>query len=210
MPLVKKIAAEMVRSLPPSVQLDDLVQDGSVGLINAFRDHDADSGVPFHFYAASRIRWAIQDGLRANDWAARSVRKGANKVSQAFEQLQATLGRRPTEGEVAKALGVRIEDVSAILTDAYGYEFVRLNDEDSQDIPDNSGEPSAIVERRLAYSRAVACLKTLTVNERRAFIMRVMCEMSVKQAADELGVSEGRVSQLSKVATEKIAVCANV
>lgn len=211
-PLVRKIAAEMIRPLPPSVMLDDLIQDGSIGLINAFREHDAASGVPFHLYAASRIRWAIQDGLRAGDWATRTVRKGANKVSRTIDQLQSSLGRRPSEGEVARVLGVRIEDVSAIISDAFGFEFVRLDDEDRQDvqdIPDYSNEPSLIVERRMAYSRAVACLKDLTVNERRALILRVMCEMSVRDAAAELNVSEGRISQLVKIAGEKIAACAN-
>lgn len=213
MPLVRKIAAEMIRPLPPSVMLDDLIQDGSIGLINAFREHDSASGVPFQLYAASRIRWAIQDGLRTEDWASRSVRKGANKVSKAIEQLQSSLGRKPTQGEVARVLGVRIEDVSAMISDAFGFEFVRLDDEerlDVQDIPDDSREPSVIVERRLAYSRAVACLKNLTVNERRAFILRIMCDMSLRQASVELGVSEGRISQLTKIAGEKILACANM
>ena len=211
-PLVKKIAAEMIRPLPPSIMLDDLVQDGSIGLINAFREHDATSGVPFQTYAASRIRWAIQDGLRAGDWASRSVRKRANKVSKTIEQLQTSLGRKPTAGEVARALGVRVEDVSAIVSDAFGVEFVRLDDvdhQDMQDIPDDSSEPSAIVERRMDYSRAVACLKILTVNERRAFVLRVMCDMSVRQAAEELGVSTGRISQLAKMAGEKLSACVN-
>lgn len=212
MPLVKKIATEMIRPLPASVILNDLVQDGSVGLINAFREHDPAKGVPFHLYAASRIRWAIQDGLRAEDWASRSVRKGANKVSKAINQLQNSLGRRPTEGEVARALGVRIEDVSAIVGDAYGIEFVRVDDEERpgvNSIPDDSNDPSEVVDRRRAYSRAVACLKNLTVNERRAFVLRVMCEMSLRQAAEELGVSEGRISQLTKIAGEKLAACTN-
>lgn len=209
-PLVKKIAAEMIRPLPPSVMLDDLVQDGSIGLINAFREHDSASGVPFHTYAASRIRWAIQDGLRAGDWASRSVRKRANKVTRTIEQLQTSLGRKPTAGEIARVLGVRVEDISTIVSDAFGVEFVRLDDvehQDVQDIPDDSNEPYAIVERRLDYSRAVACLKILTVNERRAFVLRVMCDMSVRQAAEELGVSTGRISQLAKMAGEKLSAC---
>lgn len=212
MPLVRKIAVDMVRPLPNNIMLDDVIQDGSIGLINAFREHDPASGVPFHLYAASRIRWAIQDGIRSADWASRSVRRGANKVSSVISQLQSTLGRMPTEGEVARVLGVRIEDVSVIVSNAFGIEFVRLDDLENpevQDIPDSRGEPSAIVERREAYSRAVACLKTLTVNERRAFILRIMCDMSLQQAAEELNVTQGRISQLSKAATKKLAACAD-
>ncbi len=212
MPLVRKIAAEMVRAMPSHVMLDDLIQDGSIGLIHAFRAHDAASGVPFHLYAGSRIRWAIQDGLRAEDWASRSVRQGGNKVSKAIDQLQLSLGRRPHMGEIAGALGVRVEDVSAMVGDAYGLEFVRVDDDerpDVQDIPDSSLDPESIVERRMAYSRAVARLQTLTVNERRAFVLRVMCDMSLRQASEELSVTEGRVSQLVKSATKKIADAAN-
>ena len=92
-PLVRRIAAEMVRRLPPNVMLDDLIQDGSIGLMAAFREHDPASGVPFNYFAADKIRWAIQDGLRAGDWATRSVRTQANKVTKATEQLQSSLGR---------------------------------------------------------------------------------------------------------------------
>ena len=213
LPLVRKIAVDMIRPLPPHVMLDDLVQDGSIGLINAFRDHDASSGVPFHLYAANRIRWAIQDGLRAEDWASRSVRKQANKVSKVVAQLQSSLGRTPSEGEIAKTLGVRIEDLSTIIGNAFGIEFVRLDNEDQtipQEIPDPAGDPATIVERRNTYSRALACLKTLTVNERRAFILRVMCDMSVQEAAVELGVSHGRISQLCRAAGGKLSACTDM
>ena len=210
-PLVRKIAAEMIRPLPPSVMLDDLIQDGSIGLIIAFREHDVATGVPFHLYAANRIRWSIKDGLRAEDWASRMVRKGAGRISKAIDQLQASLGRRPSQAEIAHLMGVRIADVSAMTGDAFGLEFVRLDDEtrpEDMDIPDESLEPSAIVERRMAYSRAVSCLKEISVNERRAFILRVMCDMTVRQAAVELGVAPSRISQLTKSAGQKIAACA--
>ncbi|OIQ87253.1 RNA polymerase sigma factor FliA [mine drainage metagenome] len=212
LPLVKKIATEMVRPLPPNVMLDDLIQNGSIGLINAFREHDADSGMPFHSYAANRIRWAIQDGLRADDWASRSVRRGAGKVSNAMGELQSTLGRKPTQAEIASLLGIRIEDLSAMVSDAFGLEFIRLDDEtrpEVQDIPDYSREPSAIVERRMATSRAIACLKSLSVAERRAFILRVMCDMSGREAAVEMQVSASRISQLTKIAGRKLSACAN-
>ncbi len=211
-PLVKKIATEMMRRLPANIMLDDLIQDGCIGLIKAFREHDAESGVPFALYAAGKIRWAIQDGLRAEDWASRSVRSRSNKVSKMIEQLQTSLGRKPTEGEIAHSLGIRIDDVSTIIGDASGFEFVRRDDENHpevQDIPDYSTEPSSIVERRMTYSRAVACLKNLSVNERRAFILRIMCEMSLRQAASEMNLTVGRISQLTKAAAEKILACTN-
>lgn len=215
-PWVKIIAQNIHRPLPCNIMLDDLVQDGMIGLIRAFREHDASSVIPFHTFAGNKIRWAIMDGLRAGDWADKHVRRHANKVAKAIEKLQQLLHREPLKQEIADALGVRVEDITNILGDAYGFHFVRIDEgvqSESQDgsghgealdIPDSRMEPSAIVERREAYSRAVACLITLQPNERKAFILRNMCEMSGWQAADEMEVSESRVSQLNKSAKKKL------
>lgn len=208
MPLVKMIAQKIHRLLPPHIMLNDLVQDGMIGLIMAFREHDADLGVPLNAFAASKIRWAIMDGLRAGDWAGRSVRRRASKVAKTTEKLQALLHRKPTKSEIADALGVRVTDVTTTLGDAYACNSVRINDGlegETQDIPDSRMEPSAIAERHEVYSRALAGLETLRPNERKALILRIMCDMSGQQAASEMGVSESRISQLYKTATEKLA-----
>ena len=207
-PLVRVIAQKIHRPLPANIMLNDLIQDGMIGLIAAFREHDAELGVPFHAFAENKIRWAIMDGLRAGDWAGRSVRRRASKVAKTAARLQALLNREPSKREIADALEVRVDDVSTILGDAYGYSFVRIDDTtggEPQDIPDSRMEPHPIVEQREAYSRAVAGLKLLRPNERKALILRTMCDMSVLQTADEMGISESRVSQLYKRATEKLA-----
>jgi len=207
---VRIIAQKIIRPLPSNVMLNDLVQDGMLGLITALREYDASLGVPFHAFAKNKIRWAIMDGLRAGDWADNHVRGRANKVAKTTEQLRAVLHRKPSNGEIADALGVRVDDITTILGDAHGYNFVRLGDgiEDGvHDIPDSRMEPSVIVERREAYSRAVTSLKVLASSERRAFVLRIMCDMSGQQAATEMGVSESRVSQLYKTATAKLASC---
>ena len=210
LPWVRIIAQKIHRPLPSSVMLNDLVQDGMIGLIMAFREHNADSGIPFHNFAENKIKWAIMDGLRAGDWAGRSVRRRASKVTKTTDRLQALLHRKPSKSEIADALGVRVNDVTTTLGEAYGYNFVRIDDcveGEAQDIPDSRMEPSAIVERREVYCRAVASLKTLHPGERKAFILRIMCDMSGRQAADEMGLGESRVSQLYKTATEKLASC---
>ena len=207
-PWVRIIAQKIHRPLPSNIMLNDLVQDGMIGLMNAYSEYDADLGVPFLAFAKNKIRWAIMDGLRAGDWADNHVRGRANKVSKTADKLQALLHRKPSNREIADSLGVRVDDVTAILGEAYGYNFVRINDSfdgEAQDIPDSRMEPSAIVERREAYSRAVASLKILHPNERKAFILRIMCDMSGRQVATEMGVTESRVSQLYKLATEKLA-----
>jgi len=209
MPLVRKIAVEIHRTVPSSVQLDDLIQDGMIGLIMAFREHNADSGAAFTTFAWNKIRWSIIDGLRVADWAESSVRRRASKVAKIIDELQASLQRNPSKVEIADALGVRVEDVASILGDAYGYDFVSVDEVvqgKSLEIPDSSLEPSVLVEKREAYSRAVAGLKTLQPNERRAFVLRVMCDLSGVQTAIEMGLSESRVSQLHKMAAEKLDV----
>lgn len=207
MPLVRIIALKIHRPLPPNIMLDDLVQDGMIGLIMAFREHDADSGISFKAFVSNKIQWAIMDGLRAGDWAGRAVRGRANKVARTIDSLQAQLQRPPTRQEIADALNIRADDVTTILGDAYGIDFVEIDDRflgEMQDIPDSSMEPSVIADRRMAHSRAVAGLKTLLPSERKAFILRAMCDMSGRQAAAEMELSESRVSQLYKTANEKL------
>jgi RNA polymerase sigma factor for flagellar operon FliA len=208
MPFVRSIARKIHQNQPPGVILNDLVQDGMIGLIKAFREYDAALGVPLIAYAKQKITWAIMDGLRSDDWADKNVRGRANKVSKAAHQLQATLHRKPTHKEIAVTIGVSADEVTQTLGEAYGLSFVRINDDidgETQDIPDSRMEPCAIVERREAYRRAVDGLKILYPNERKAFILRILCDMSGDQAAAEMGVTASRVSQLYKTATEKLA-----
>ena len=190
-PFVKAIAANIHRPLPASIMLDDLVQDGMIGLIMAFRKYDADSGVPFQAFAGQKIKWAILDGLREGDRVAKTTRTQANKVSKAIEQLQATLLRPPSKTEVAKALGVRVGDIMTTLSLAYGNNYIRIDDyfqsvasnddghDEAIDIPDSRVEPSDIFERQEIYSSTVDHLK-------------------------ELNVSESRISQLNKSVTKKL------
>ena len=217
-PWVRKIALKIHRPLPANIMLDDLIQDGMIGLIRAFREYDANSAIPFQTFVGNKIKWAIMDGLRAGDWCDKHIRRRANKVAKTTEKLPALLHRRPSKREIADELGVRVDDIATILGDAYGYDFVSIDEGfqgDSQDgdtrgeahnIPDSRMEPSAIVERQEAYTRAVSYLKTLQANERTAFIMRNMLDMSGRQVATEMEVSESRVSQLYKSATEKLAL----
>jgi len=208
MPWVKVIAQRIFRTLPSNIMLDDLVQDGMIGLIMALREYNPDLGVSFQTFAGNKIKWAIMDGLRAADWADKHTRRRANKVAKAVEKLQATLHREPSKREMADALGVRVHDVTTILGEAYGFVFVRI-DEDIRnevlEIPDISMEPAAIVERREAYYRAISCLNSLHPSERKAIILRIMCDKTGRQSAAEMRVSESRICQLYRSATEKLA-----
>lgn len=207
-PLVRMIAQKIHRPLPSSVMLNDLIQDGMIGLLTAMSEHDDSLGLPFRVYAENKIRWAILDGLRAGDWAGRSVRRRATKVAKTAAKLQAMLNREPSKQEIADELQVRVDNVASIIGDAHGYSFVRINDAldgENQDIPDSRMEPQPIVEARESYTRALAGLRTLRPSERQAIVLRTLCDMSVQQAAAEMNVSESRISQLCKKATEKLS-----
>lgn len=208
MPLVKVIAGEIHRFLPSNVMLEDLIQDGMLGLFKAYRERPVDCELPLRTYLSNQVRWAIQDGLRAADWASRSVRGGMNKINKVTLQLRHDLGKEPSKTEIAVALGLPLEDVFAILSVAQGTQFVRINDTEQEgvfDIPDLTSDPALIVERRQARTLAYDCLSKLKTMERRAYILRELCEISGSEVARELGVSEARISQLCNAVHNKIS-----
>ena len=106
MPLVKRIAYHLMARLPPSVQFDDLVQNGMLGLLDAIDRFQEGFGAQFETYAAQRIRGAMLDGLRENDWLPRSLRRDMRRIEAAVHQLEQQKGRHPTETELAESLGV--------------------------------------------------------------------------------------------------------
>ncbi|EEF23833.1 RNA polymerase sigma factor for flagellar operon, putative, partial [Ricinus communis] len=104
MPLVKRLAHQMKAKLPPSVEVDDLVQAGMMGLLDAINRYEENHGAQFETYAVLRIRGAMLDELRSSDWMPRSTRANMRKVESAMAALQQQLGRPPSESEVAKSL----------------------------------------------------------------------------------------------------------
>ncbi|WP_269848295.1 sigma-70 family RNA polymerase sigma factor, partial [Ralstonia sp. ASV6] len=105
-PLVRRIANQMMVKLPASVELDDLIQAGMMGLLDALSRYEETQGVQFEFYAAQRIRGAILDELRGSDWLPRGLRRNARTIEQAIQKLQQQKGRAPTETEIAAALNM--------------------------------------------------------------------------------------------------------
>ena len=125
---VKIIAQNIHRALPSNIMLEDLVQDGMIGLIMALRQYDADADIPFKTFAGNKIKWAILDGLRAGDWVGKHIRGRANKIVKTRESLQALLHRQPSNKEIADALGVRLDDITTTFSKAYSYNFVRIDE----------------------------------------------------------------------------------
>ncbi|WP_345332942.1 RNA polymerase sigma factor FliA [Ferrimonas pelagia] len=207
-PLVKRIAHHLLARLPASVQLDDLLQSGMLGLLEAAGNFDASKGASFETFAGIRIRGAMLDEIRRGDWTPRSVHRNGRRVSEAVEQLEKVLGRDPTDSEVAAALELSLEEYHHILNDVscgkiIGIEDLSVSEEalgPTDDAADNFG---SVADARFRQALAAA-IKTLP--EREALVLSLYYdeEMNLKEIGLILGVSESRVSQIHSQAMVRL------
>jgi RNA polymerase sigma factor FliA len=201
LPLVGYAVNDLCRRLPSHVQRDDLMSAGMAALAMAARSFQAERGVPFARYAARRIQGALLDELRSSDWASRSVRRRAREQEEAAEQLGRELGRPATAEELAGRLGIAPHEVTATRNDVHRSVVLSFTAVVEQAGPDTvlpSSEPTpdqVLLEReREAYLHdAVASLP----ERLRAVILGIFFEeRSMQELAEELGVTESRVSQM--------------
>ncbi|MDH5552766.1 MAG: sigma-70 family RNA polymerase sigma factor, partial [Nitrosomonas sp.] len=127
-PLVKRIAYHMMTKLPASVQVDDLIQAGMIGLLDAIKRYEGSYGRQFESYASQRIRGAILDELREADWLPRSMRKKMRDVETTIRKLEQDLGHPPSEQELADELEMSIDDYHKILQNARGAQLIYYED----------------------------------------------------------------------------------
>ncbi len=135
-PLVRRIALQMMARLPASVELDDLIQAGMLGLLDASSRYQDHRGAQFETFVSQRIRGAMLDELRASDWGSRGLRQSARGIEKAIQALGHRLGRAPTEGEIAKELKVDLETYQSMLQDIQGCQLLYVEDFAKGD-PDN-------------------------------------------------------------------------
>ncbi len=201
-PLVKRIAYHLMSLLPPSVQADDLIQAGMIGLLEASRNYDATQGASFETYAGIRIRGAMLDEIRKNDWAPRSVHRKARKVAEAVRMIENIKGRDARDSEVAGILEISLDEYHQMLQDASGYlvmsfEDMGVDDEAvaSQFADKNPGILEGLQrdDFKKSLSEAVAGLP-----ERERLVMALYYdeELNLREIGAVLGVSESRVSQI--------------
>jgi RNA polymerase sigma factor for flagellar operon FliA len=126
--LVKRIAYHLMSRLPPSVQADDLIQAGMIGLLEASRNYDASQGASFETYAGIRIRGAMLDEIRRTDWTPRSVHRKARQVAEAVREIENQEGRDARDVEVAEKLGIDLHEYHRILQDATGCRVFSIDD----------------------------------------------------------------------------------
>jgi RNA polymerase sigma factor for flagellar operon FliA len=203
LPQVKFIAERMAAKLPPSVDRDDLIGAGVLGLMDAVDKFDPARGVQFKTYAELRVRGAILDSLRSLDWAPRSMRHRGREVEAAYHQIEQERGRAAQEDEVATRLGLSAAEFSTLLNELRGLTLMGLeaDDEDSEfqapQIPDDLERgPLALYERGESRSHLIAAIDRLPDRERQVVALYYLEELTMKEVGAVLGVTESRVSQL--------------
>ena len=198
--LVKRIACHLAARLPVSVELDDLLQAGMIGLLEAASTFDPARGARFDTWAGIRIRGAMLDELRKGDWAPRSVHRKLRQVGDAMQRLEARLGR-PAEGrEVAAVLGLSLDEYHAILRDAAGCRLFSFDDAQDGDLPAVAGagpdSPEGELERSRFRKRLADAIARLPEREQLVLSLYYEQELNLKETGAVLGVSESRVCQI--------------
>lgn len=201
-PLVKRIAYHIMSRLPPSVQVDDLIQAGMIGLLEASKNYDAGQGASFETYAGIRIRGSMLDEIRKGDWAPRSVHRKARMVSEAVRAIENRTGRDARDHEVAEQLEMSIEEYHKTLQDASGCRLLSFEDMGAYEdvIPSKSGSdifnPFEGVQKD-DFKRSLAEeITKLPERERLVLTLYYDEDLNLREIGAVIGVSESRVSQI--------------
>lgn len=211
-PLVKRIAYHLMVKLPSSVQIDDLVQNGMLGLLDALGKFEAGMGAQFETYAAQRIRGAMLDGLRENDWLPRSLRRDFRRIEEAIAQLEQAHGRAPAEKELANALGMSLGDYQKMLQDARGHQLISFEDmiEDGDEdylerhLVDDAGDPARIFEDASLRQLLVQAIEALPEREKLMMALYYEQDLNLREIGEVMGVTESRVCQLHSQAVARL------
>lgn len=211
--LVKAIAVRVHENLPVHVDLDDLVHAGVLGLFDAASKYNPEKKVVFQSYAKHRIKGAILDSLRQLDWASRDLRKRQKQFEAVTRELMARLGRMPTEAEIAETLGLGIDRWRRMALELKNLGLIsasslRADPESSAPVefpaaPDS--RPDHICSHRQMRSVLSEAMKRLPERYQKVVFLYYSNDMTMKEIGDVLGVNESRVSQIHKVALEKMA-----
>ena len=209
-PLVKRIAQHLLARLPSSVLLDDLIQAGMIGLLEASRNFDGSKGASFETYAGIRIRGSMLDEIRRGDWVPRSVHRTSRTIAEAIENVEQAHGRDARDSEVAAQLGVSLGEYHAMLQDVSCGKIIGIEDlgvsEDVIGHPDD--EPGSNGFDELAAERFQGALAEhiARLPEREALVLSLYYdeELNLREIGEVLNVSESRVSQIHSQAMHRL------
>jgi RNA polymerase sigma factor for flagellar operon FliA len=217
-PLVRRLALQLAARLPASIELDDLMQAGMMGLLDASRRFRETEQAQFETYAVTRIRGAMLDELRAQDWLPRSVRSKSREIERAVHELNQRLLRAPTEAEIARHMGLGLDAYQALLDDVQGVQIIHYEDLDrggnGAELAEHAhlaGQPTQAPSNPLhqlvskgVRDALIAAIATLP--EREQLLVSLLFEQNLnqKEIGMVMGVTEGRVSQIRSQAVARI------
>jgi len=198
--LVRKIAYHLAARLPPSVEIDDLIQSGVIGLLEAAQKFDAAQGASFETFAGIRIRGAMIDHIRPNDWAPRSVARRAREVAAAVQRVEARMGREARDSEVMAELQMDAQTYHAALRDAACVRISSLEAlpalESDGGIPDGLASPESQTVGAHFHAALTSALDELPERERLVMSLYYAEELNLREIGEVLGVTESRACQI--------------
>jgi RNA polymerase sigma factor for flagellar operon FliA len=206
LPLVKYVAGKISVNLPSHVEINDLINEGILGLIDAISKYDDSRGVKFETYATTRISGSILDALRAMDWVPRAVRQKARELERVFATLENEIGRVPEDDEIAKAMGLKLKEYHTLLLKVRGTSILSLEEflpnEKGHDVAlldtlkDGGPDPTHQVESAEIKSALASAVESLPQQERTVISLYYFEGLTLKDIKSVLNVSESRVSQI--------------
>lgn len=200
--LVKRIAYHLAARMPSSVEIDDLIQAGSIGLLEAARNYQGDRGASFETYAGIRIRGAMLDELRRGDWAPRSLHRRARDVESAMRAIEQETGREAKDSEIAERMGVSLNDYFEAVTDAARCQVLSTEgfSDDGEgggfDAPADDADPDGQVSRAEFQAELIKAIGSLPEREKLVMSLYYERELNLKEIGKVLDVSESRVCQI--------------
>ncbi|WP_306520441.1 RNA polymerase sigma factor FliA [Rheinheimera sp.] len=209
-PLVKRIAYHLLARLPASVQVDDLIQAGMIGLIEAAKNFDGTKGASFETFAGIRIRGSMLDEIRRGDWTPRSVHRNARLIAETIAELEAELGRDVKDVEVAEKLDITLDEYHHMLSDVSSGRIIGIEDlgiTDDALVTADDRENDHLYEEQANDSFQQALIKNISsLPEREAIVLSLYYndELNLKEIGEVLSVSESRVSQIHSQALVRL------
>ena len=208
--LVKRIAYHLKSRLPANIHLDDMIQSGMIGLLEAAKNYDAAQGASFETYASIRIRGAMLDEIRKNDWAPRSVHRNSRRVAEVIRKIENEQGRDARDSEIAEALNMEMDEYNRILQDSSGhkvlsFEEIGIGDESILDnIPNPQSGVLDILQKEDLNALVANAIAGLPERERMVMALYYAEELNLREIGAVLGVSESRVSQIHSQAVIRL------
>ncbi|MEQ8289352.1 MAG: RNA polymerase sigma factor FliA [Gammaproteobacteria bacterium] len=208
--LVKRIAYHLISRLPACVQVEDLIQSGMIGLLEAARNYDASQGASFETYAGIRIRGSMLDEIRKGDWTPRSLHRKVREITAAMREIEGEQGRDARDTEVAERLQMSLEEYHQVLQDASSHQIVSFENILSKDAEIAEGSGSAItgpydsLEAENLKEVMAKVIAGLPERERLVMSLYYDEELNLRETGEVLGVSESRVCQIHSQAMIRI------